>query len=195
MGCFVCHLVICGLSYCWAAVQPARTGRLRSVPQSCSHQFYYTSPDNSNIGLPSEAVAADYAKCMSALLTCRRLASHLVAAAVRTLLVFLPHASRPGKNALHAGCVILADPIRHSLVQIMAALTKDVAEAHTRHVKIQTNGPQRVLQLYCEWANASWVEPLHKMIGQLCRPSVLHDCGFVLKAAAAADEAFAQAQG
>lgn len=74
----------------------------------------------------------------------------------------------------------------------MAALTRDLAEAHSKNVKLQTSGPAAVMQLYCAWANGCWTTTMHTMIAQLCNPEVLEECGFVLVPDNDADIASAQ---
>lgn len=90
------------------------------------------------------------------------------------------HPDRPGKNTLHAACVVLSCEERYFTAHMLSELVAPLRLAHGIGVKVQMQGPAAVAQLHCDWSGGTWAVPLQKLAAVLRQPTALVRCGLSL---------------
>lgn len=90
------------------------------------------------------------------------------------------HSPSPGKNTLHAACVVLSCEKRYYTAHMLHSLVAPLRLAHGLGVQVQVQGPAAVAQLNHDMCHMSWVAPLRGTAQVLGDSFSLQRCGFTL---------------
>lgn len=91
-----------------------------------------------------------------------------------------PSLTQPGKNTLHAACVVLSCEKRYYTAHMLHSLVAPLRLAHGLGVQVQMQGPAAVAQLNRDACHGSWLAPLQGTAKVLGDSDLLQRCGFTL---------------